>query len=104
MKKILNVVLLFALTACSVEDPNETGPSQIDKDEDKSQQDRDSETPNLSILLHDANATPIANASLTINDQLFTSNNNGIFDLSALAYGAYVAEISHPDYLPWFLP
>ncbi|ATD05540.1 hypothetical protein PPIS_a0185 [Pseudoalteromonas piscicida] len=37
MKKILNVVLLFALTACSVEDPNETGPSQIDKDEDKSQ-------------------------------------------------------------------
>ncbi|MEQ2353091.1 CapA family protein [Pseudoalteromonas piscicida] len=100
MKKILNLVLLFALTACSVEDPNETGPSQIDKDEDKSQQDRDNETPNLSVLLQNTKAMPITNASLTINDLSFTSNSDGVFDLSALAYGAYVAEISHPDYLP----
>ncbi|WP_172439754.1 CapA family protein [Pseudoalteromonas piscicida] len=100
MKNLLSLALLLLLTACSVEDPNETGPSQTDRNEDQSQQDRDNDTANLSVQLQNSAGNPISQAKLIINDQAFIANGSGIIDLSALPFGTYVATIEHPEYLP----
>ncbi|NUZ11497.1 CapA family protein [Pseudoalteromonas sp. McH1-7] len=100
MKKIIALMLLLTLSACSVEDPNETGPSDTDKNEDQSQQDRDNEATNLSVQIQTRDGNAVSGATLTINSLQFTSAANGTIDLATLPFGAYVATIQHPDYLP----
>ena len=100
MKKSLPLLMLILLSACSVEDPNDTGTSQLDQQEKEQQDKQDNTALNASVKLLSDAQLPISNATIQSGELELTSNANGEVDLSQLSLGNHIVEISHPDYLP----
>lgn len=101
-KKFVNLFIAYSLlifiSACSVEDPYETGPSE-QQQEESDERDKVVETViPFSLKVTDSSDTTITNLDVKVAGNLYQTNAQGIVHLDTLTLGNYPVEIIHPDY------
>jgi poly-gamma-glutamate capsule biosynthesis protein CapA/YwtB (metallophosphatase superfamily) len=91
-------LLLAFLSACSVEDPYETTPSEQQQKESNEREDATVKNIPYSLQIKDTSGAPLANIDIKVAGKLYQTNSQGIVSLDTLTLGNYAVEIAHPDY------
>ncbi len=100
--KVLNHVatylLLIFVSACSVEDPYETGPSEQQQEEINKRDKVVETTIPYSLEIMGSSGIPVGNLDIKVAGKLYQTNAQGIVSIDTLTLGNYPVEITHPDY------
>ncbi|TMP30330.1 capsule biosynthesis protein CapA [Pseudoalteromonas rubra] len=100
--KIYNLIpfvpVMYLLSACSVEDPYETGPTQAQQEEQKQQQEQQNQTRGLTLQLLDSNDAALTDASVQLFDNQYRTDAQGKLTLADLNSDNITLTISVPGY------
>ncbi|MCO7190293.1 MULTISPECIES: CapA family protein [unclassified Pseudoalteromonas] len=97
-KLIPFVPVMCFLSACSVEDPYETGPTQAQQEEQKQQQEQQNQTRGLTLQLLDSNDAALTDASVQLFDNQYRTDAQGQLTLTDLSSDNVTLAISVPGY------
>ncbi len=86
------------ISACSVEDPYETGPTQAQQEEQQQQQEQQNQTRGFTLQLLDSNATALTDASVQLFDNQYRTDAQGQLTLTDLSNNNVTLTISVPGY------
>ncbi|RZQ54797.1 capsule biosynthesis protein CapA [Pseudoalteromonas phenolica] len=99
LTNILTVCIsVYFLSACSVEDPYETGPSEEQKKEADERESANKQFIPYELEIKNNSGAPLANITVKVADQVYQSDPNGVIALNTFTLGNYPIEIEHPDY------
>ncbi|TMO57572.1 CapA family protein [Pseudoalteromonas phenolica] len=105
-KKIVNRFIIFLLpifiSACSVEDPYETGPSEQQQEETNERDNVVETIVPFSLQIKNTAGAPVANLDVKIAGNIHQTNSQGTIQLNTLTLGNYPVEITHPSYHLFF--
>lgn len=101
IKTIYNVaicMLLSFLSACSVEDPYETGPSEQQQKETDERNEAVVKTIPFTLEVKNAAGAALANVNVKVSGKSYQTNSQGLISIDTLTIGNYSLEISDPEY------
>lgn len=99
LTNILTVCIsVYFLSACSVEDPYQTGPSEGQKKESEERASAKKQLIPYKLEIKNNLSEPLANITVKVADQVYQSDPNGVIALNTFTLGNYPIEIEHPDY------
>ncbi|KZN63666.1 CapA family protein [Pseudoalteromonas luteoviolacea] len=93
-KKIVLVLTAILLSACSVEDPYETGPTQSQQQEQAEQDKENAQSATFTVTIKDATGVEVKNATLSISGTTYTTDDSGQVALPDLPQGNYTISVN----------
>ncbi|MCG7548865.1 CapA family protein [Pseudoalteromonas sp. Of7M-16] len=99
--KIIALVLTtIFISACSVEDPYETGPTESQQAEQEEQDKQESQTAQWQITIADTNGNAVNSASIVVAGVSYLSDNNGRVSLPSFKPGNYSISVTKAGFEP----
>ncbi|WP_152614626.1 CapA family protein [Pseudoalteromonas luteoviolacea] len=99
--KIVAIVLTtIFISACSVEDPYETGPTESQQTEQAEQDKQQAESVDWQISLFDTANNGVEDASIVIDGNTYQSDTNGVISIPTLKQGNYSIAVIKEGFEP----
>ncbi|MDK1312984.1 CapA family protein [Pseudoalteromonas ardens] len=92
------VPVMYLLSACSVEDPYETGPTQAQQQEQQKQQEQQAQPRGLNLALQGANNAVLADVTVQLSGSQYRTDEQGQLNLTELDTGMVTLTLTKPGY------
>ncbi|KZN50648.1 CapA family protein [Pseudoalteromonas luteoviolacea] len=99
-KKLAVVLTSIFLSACSVEDPYETGPTESQQAEQTEQDKQQNESLQWQINIADASNNNVTDATVVIAGNTYQSNSSGVISIPTLKPGNYSISVFKEGFEP----
>ncbi|CAH9059671.1 hypothetical protein PSECIP111951_03065 [Pseudoalteromonas holothuriae] len=98
ISRSITIAVCLFLSACSVEDAYETGPSEQQQQEQTQQQEQQEKTLTVDITLTETTGTHVTEAQVFVANQVFISNALGNVKINNLPLGNYTVHVVKPGF------
>ncbi|MCF2857853.1 CapA family protein [Pseudoalteromonas sp. SMS1] len=97
-KNIALVLTAIFTSACSVEDPYETGPTQSQQQEQAEQDKENAQSASFVITIKDETNTVVGNATVNLSGTLYTTDELGQIAIPSIAQGNHTISVAKQGY------
>ncbi|MBQ4833085.1 CapA family protein [Pseudoalteromonas sp. MMG010] len=100
-KNVVIFVLAYSLIGCNVEDSTVVSETESQKTNAQLKSELIATSYSGTITINNESLQPVSGVSIQLADQQFTTNENGVVNLSDISYGNHSVFIESSSYLPY---